>query len=69
MSEPASVKRMANDRDAIETTARVSLTIRLSPSGITQLDHLAADEDRTRSAMVRVLLKEALAARARKATR
>jgi hypothetical protein len=48
---------------------RVPVTVRLSPDGLAEVDKLAADEERDRSSMIRLLLREALAARQRKATR
>lgn len=48
---------------------RKPVHVRLSAAGLTQLDALAEAEQRDRSAMIRVLLTEALAARARKVSR
>lgn len=45
------------------------VNIRLSKSGLTEIDRLAVEDQRTRSDMIRVLLSEALAARAKKKAR
>jgi hypothetical protein len=50
-----------------EPDSRVPVTVRLSPDGLAKIDALAAEEERDRSAMVRLLLREALEARSRKA--
>jgi hypothetical protein len=44
-----------------------NVTFRLSAELVAQVDELAADEKRTRSQMIRVLLEEALEARLRDA--
>ncbi len=41
----------------------VSINVRLSPAAVRHVEAMAKAEDRTRSAMLRVLLSEALAAR------
>lgn len=45
------------------TERRVLVNVRLSPDGLKAIDALAEAEDRTRSDMIRILLKEAVAAR------
>ena len=42
---------------------REAVTIRLNSGGLAKVDELAADEDRSRSDMIRILVAEALAAR------
>lgn len=46
---------------------REKVAVRLSPSGVAEVDRLAESEHRTRSDMIRVLLLEAIEARRRKA--
>lgn len=41
---------------------RKLITVRLSPAALAEVDRLAAEDDRTRSDMLRVLLKQGLAA-------
>lgn len=48
---------------------RREVTIRLSPSGLEEIDRYAAAEQRTRSDMIRVLLGEAIAARRKREAR
>lgn len=43
---------------------RVNVNIRLAPAAIAQVDKLADAEERTRSEMLRILLRDALASRA-----
>ena len=45
------------------TPDRVPVTVRLARAGIAEIDAMARDEDRDRSSMVRILLREAIAAR------
>lgn len=45
---------------------RVQVALRLHPESLAKLDKMAEAEDRTRSDMLRVLLKEAFEARERK---
>lgn len=45
---------------------REKVAIRLTPSGLDQVDALAYAEERTRSDMIRILLREALLARLEK---
>lgn len=42
---------------------RVPVTVRLAKLGLAEIDSMAEAEDRDRSSMIRVLLKEAIAAR------
>jgi hypothetical protein len=42
---------------------RVPVTVRLTVAGLAEIDRLASDEERDRSSMIRLLLKEAVAAR------
>jgi hypothetical protein len=42
---------------------RVPVTVRLTPTGLAEIDRMATDEERDRSSMIRLLLKEAVAAR------
>lgn len=46
--------------------ARTQIAIRLSEAGLEQIDKIAAAEERTRSQVIRILLREALEARARR---
>lgn len=39
------------------------VTIRLAVAGVAEIDRLAEAEDRDRSSMIRILLREAIAAR------
>lgn len=39
------------------------ITVRLAVTGIAEIDRLAEAEERDRSAMIRILLREAIAAR------
>jgi predicted transcriptional regulator len=45
------------------TDNRVPVTVRLSPDGLAEIDKLATAEERDRSSMIRILLREAVAAR------
>jgi predicted transcriptional regulator len=54
---------MAITRPEPGDETRVPVNVRLSPTGVTEIDRLAAAEDRTRSGMIRVLLAEAITAR------
>jgi hypothetical protein len=45
-------------------TARAMIAIRLDAEALAALDRIAADENRTRSNVIRLLLSEAIAARA-----
>lgn len=47
--------------------ARIQVAMRLHPDSVAKLDAMAEAEDRTRSDMARILLKEAFEARERKA--
>lgn len=58
---------MLTSADAVKRQARLTVAVRLSPAGIAEIDATAAAEDRTRSAMIRVLLREAIAARSQQA--
>lgn len=49
-----------------ESDARETVSTRLSAAGVQAVDELAAAEDRTRSAMLRILIKEAVTARRRR---
>lgn len=61
---------MGHDRGAgAVSDNRVPVTVRLSPEGLAEIDKLAEADERDRSAMIRLLLREALAARQRKTTR
>jgi hypothetical protein len=42
---------------------RIPITVRLSKAGLTEIDQMAEDDERDRSAMIRLLLKEAVEAR------
>jgi hypothetical protein len=42
---------------------RVPVTVRLTPQGLAEIDRMADDEERDRSSMIRLLLREAVAAR------
>ena len=46
----------------------VSVTFRTTGAGVAEIDRLADEEERDRSAMIRILLKEAVAARAKRRT-
>ena len=48
---------------------RVPVTVRLSMAGLTQIDHMAEAEERDRSAMIRILLREAIGARQKREAR
>jgi predicted transcriptional regulator len=54
---------MAITRPEPGDETRINVNVRLSPTGVTEIDQLAAAEDRSRSSMVRVLLAEAITAR------
>lgn len=54
------------DPYTVGMTARIIVNTRLSEDGVAQIDALAEREDRTRSDMIRILLKEALIARQRR---
>jgi hypothetical protein len=45
---------------------RLTVSTRLSRAGVVQVDQFAVEEQRTRSAMLRILIAEAVAARRRK---
>lgn len=47
------------------TEARVQVVVRLSAVGVEQLDQIAEREERTRSQVIRMLLREALEARSK----
>lgn len=49
--------------------ARINITLRLSREGIAAVDKIAEVEDRSRSQMLRLLISEAVAARAKQAAR
>jgi hypothetical protein len=42
---------------------RIPITVRLSKPGLAEIDQMAEDEERDRSSMIRLLLKEAVEAR------
>ena len=42
---------------------RIPVTVRLTTGGLAQIDHMAEAEERDRSSMIRILLKEAVTAR------
>lgn len=42
---------------------RVPVTVRISAAGLVEIDRMAAAEERDRSAMIRILLREAVAGR------
>jgi metal-responsive CopG/Arc/MetJ family transcriptional regulator len=46
-------------------SGRMIVTTRLAEDGVDQIDALAEQEDRTRSDMIRILLKEAIEARSK----
>jgi len=46
-----------------ETERSAYLTVRVTKAGLAEIDRMAADEERDRSSMVRLLLREAVAAR------
>lgn len=48
------------------SNARAIVSTRLSTAGVKAVDELAGEEDRTRSAMLRILIQEAVTARRRK---
>lgn len=50
----------------VVTEPRVQVVVRLSASGVAELDRIAEDEERTRSQVIRMLLREALEARSRR---
>jgi predicted transcriptional regulator len=45
------------------SSERIPVTVRLTPEGLAEIDRLADAEDRDRSGMIRVLLREATQAR------
>jgi len=47
---------------------RVPVTVRLTPQGLAEIDRMADDEERDRSSMIRLLLREAVQARAARAS-
>jgi hypothetical protein len=53
----------------MSTQERVPVTVRLSAAGVAEIDKLARSEERDRSAMIRILLKEAVAARQKRGDR
>jgi metal-responsive CopG/Arc/MetJ family transcriptional regulator len=46
----------------------VAVTFRTTTAAVAELDRIAAEEQRDRSDVIRILLKEAVAARAKKGT-
>lgn len=53
----------------VSTQDRVPVTARLSVAGLAEIDRMAQDEERDRSAMIRILLREAVAARQKRGAR
>lgn len=51
----------------MSTQDRVPVTVRMAQAGVREIDRMAADEDRDRSSMIRILVKEAVEARRKKA--
>lgn len=47
----------------VSTQDRIPVTVRLSIAGVAEIDRIAEEEERDRSSMVRILLKEALTMR------
>lgn len=45
------------------TDKRVPVTVRLTVAGLAEIDRMATAEERDRSSMIRLLLKEAVASR------
>ncbi len=52
-----------SESDAPQSKARTIVSTRLSKAGVTAVDALATAEERTRSQMLRILIKEAIDAR------
>lgn len=53
----------------VSTQDRVPVTVRLSVAGLAEIDRMAEAEERDRSSMIRILLKEAVAARQKRGAR
>lgn len=50
------VARRTNTIDGVEKEPRITVAVRLSPAGLALVDKRAAEDDRTRSDMVRRML-------------
>lgn len=50
----------------MSTQNRVPVTVRMAQAGVDEIDLMAQKEDRDRSSMIRILLREAVEARRKK---
>jgi metal-responsive CopG/Arc/MetJ family transcriptional regulator len=47
----------------MEAQERIAISVRLSAAGLAEIERMAAEEERDRSSMIRILLREAVTAR------